>query len=197
MERVYTRHIDDMGICLKYTRYMDGIYYEYAEKVEIYSVYTMIIHGIYFMVYPLYIPRLYIVYALYIYCIYLVYILYIFGIYNVYALYIHCIYMYNMRIYSTRWLVLRRRTGSHSTCSTSNNIQVAWTSHNFYFTGTRNRMSYQEYTRYIPGIFKVYTKCLPVDKLLNPVAGLAQRLFIGLCLTSTCVCPIFSRDTFF
>ena len=86
--------------------------------------------------------------------------------------------MYNMSIYSTRWLVLRRRAGSHSTCSTSNNIRVAWTSHNFYFTGTRNRMSYQEYTRYIPGIFKVYTKCRPVDKLLNPVAGLAPRLFI-------------------
>jgi hypothetical protein len=39
-------------------------------------------------------------------------------------------------------------------------------------------MSYQEYTGYIPGIFKVYTKCLPVDKLLNPVAELAPRLFI-------------------
>jgi len=39
-------------------------------------------------------------------------------------------------------------------------------------------MPYQEYTRYITGIFKVYTKCLPVDKLLNPVAGLAPRLFI-------------------
>ena len=31
---------------------------------------------------------------------------------------------------------------------------------------------------YIPGIFKVYTKCRPVDKLLNLVAGLAPRLFI-------------------
>jgi hypothetical protein len=41
-------------------------------------------------------------------------------------------------------------------------------------------MSYQEYTRYIPGIFKVNTKCRPVDKLLNPVAGLAPRLFIVL-----------------
>ena len=30
----------------------------------------------------------------------------------------------------------------------------------------------------IPGIFKVYTKCLPVDKLLNPVAGLTPRLLI-------------------
>ncbi len=83
-----------------------------------------------------------------------------------------------MRIYSTQWLVLWRRAGSHSTCSISNRIRVAWTSHNFYFTGTRNRMTYQEYTRYIPGIFKVYTKCRPVDKLLNPVAGLALRLFI-------------------
>ncbi len=46
--------------------------------------------------------------------------------------------------------------------------------------GTRNKMSYQEYTRHIPGIFKVYTKSRPVDKLLNPVAGLAPRLFIVL-----------------
>ncbi len=36
-----------------------------------------------------------------------------------------------MRIFSTRWLVLRRRAGSHSTSSTCNHI--AWTSHNFYF----------------------------------------------------------------
>ncbi len=100
--------------------------------------------------------------------------------YIVYALYIHCIYMYNMRISSTRWLVLRRRARSHSTCSTSNLIRVAWTSYNFYFTGTRNRMPYQEYIRYIPGIFQVYTKCLHLDKLLNPVAGLAPRLFIVL-----------------
>ena len=35
--------------------------------------------------------------------------------------------------------------------------------------------SYQEYTRYILVIFKVYTKCRPVHKLLNPVAGLAPR----------------------
>ena len=46
--------------------------------------------------------------------------------------------------------------------------------------GTRNKMSYQEYTRYIPGLFKVYTKCRPVDKLLNPDAGLAPRRFIVL-----------------
>ncbi len=43
--------------------------------------------------------------------------------------------------------------------------------------GTRDKISYQEYTRYIPGIFKVYTKCRPVDKLLNPVAGLAPEAF--------------------
>jgi hypothetical protein len=57
--RVYTRHIGDMGICLKYAMYMNGIYYAYAEKVqvEIYHIYTMIIHdylwyklyGIYFV----------------------------------------------------------------------------------------------------------------------------------------------------
>ncbi len=133
------------------------------------------------MVYPSYIPEyttfihsICSVYTLHILGIYIVFL----GIYNVYPQYMHCIYMYNMRIYSTWWLVLRRKAGSHSTCSTSNHIRVAWTSHNFYFTGTRNRMSYQEYTRYIPGIFKVYTKCRPVDKLLNPVAGLAPRLFI-------------------
>jgi hypothetical protein len=57
-------------------------------------------------------------------------------------------------------------------------IVYAWNSHNLYFAGTRKRMSYQEYTRYIPGIFKVYTKFRPVDNLLNPVAGLAPRLFI-------------------
>ena len=36
-----------------------------------------------------------------------------------------------MRIFYTRWLMLRRRAGSHSTSSTCNHI--AWTSHNFYF----------------------------------------------------------------
>ncbi len=36
-----------------------------------------------------------------------------------------------MRIYSTRWLMLWRRTGSHSTRSTCNHI--ARTSNNFYF----------------------------------------------------------------
>jgi hypothetical protein len=46
--------------------------------------------------------------------------------------------------------------------------------------GTRNKMSYQEYTRHIPGISKVYIKSRPVDKLLNPVAGLAPRRFIVL-----------------
>ncbi len=85
-----------------------------------------------------------------------------------------------MRINSTWWLVLQRRAGSHSTASTSNHIRVTWTSHNFYFAGISNKMSYQEYTRYIPGICKVYTECRPVDKLLNPVAGLAPRLFIVL-----------------
>ncbi len=37
--------------------------------------------------------------------------------------------------------------------------------------GTRNKMSYQEYTWYIPGIFKVYIKSLPVDKLLIQLLG--------------------------
>jgi hypothetical protein len=85
---------------------------------------------------------------------------------------------YIMRIFYTKWLVLRRRAGFYFTGSTSYHIQVAWTSHNFYFAGTRNEISYREYSTYIPGLFKVYTKCRPVDKLLNPVAGLAPRLFI-------------------
>ncbi len=112
---------------------------------------------------------IYIVYTWYIYSIFLGYAIYILGIYIAYTCII-CVYTPPVG------LVLRRRAGSHSTCSTSNHIRVAWTSHNFSFTGTRNRMSYQEYTRYIPGIFKLYTKCRPVDKLLNPVAGLAPRL---------------------
>ena len=36
-----------------------------------------------------------------------------------------------MRIFYTRWLMLRRRAGSHSTSSTC--YDIAWTSHNFYF----------------------------------------------------------------
>ncbi len=36
-----------------------------------------------------------------------------------------------MRIFYTRWLMLRRRAGSHSTGSTC--YDIAWTSHNFYF----------------------------------------------------------------
>ena len=39
----------------------------------------------------------------------------------------------------------------HSTCSTSNHIQVAWTSHNLCFAGTRNEISY----RYIQGIYQM------------------------------------------
>jgi hypothetical protein len=39
-------------------------------------------------------------------------------------------------------------------------------------------MSYQEYTWYIPGIFNVYIRYQPVDKQVNPVAGLAPWLFI-------------------
>jgi hypothetical protein len=37
-------------------------------------------------------------------------------------------------------------------------------------------MSYQEYTWYIPGIFKVYIRYLPVDKEVIPVAELAPWL---------------------
>jgi len=81
--------------------------------------------------------------------------------------------------------------------------------------GTWNKMSYQENTWYIPGIFNVYIRYLPVDKEVIPVAGLAPAsgqggdsgcrasplafystaaLYPGLCLTCSCVSPIFSRD---
>jgi hypothetical protein len=75
----------------------------------IYKVYTWYIHGIYsdmyiFQEYPWYIP-----------CIYMVYTW-------IYMVYIMC-------ICSTWQLMLQRRTGSHSTGSTSNDI--AWTNHNF------------------------------------------------------------------
>jgi hypothetical protein len=43
--------------------------------------------------------------------------------------------------------------------------------------GTWNKMSYQENTWYIPGIFNVYIRYLPVDKEVIPVAGLAPWLF--------------------
>ncbi len=169
------RHVN--AIYHVYTMYMPCIYrsgsdipviYQYQE----YSLY--ILHG-----YPQYIRCIHSIYSVYllyilgIYSIFLGYTMYIYGIYIVYA-------QYDMRIYSIRWLVLRRRAGSHSTGSTSNHIRIAWTSNNFYFAGTSNKMSNQEYTRYIPDIFKVYTECWPVDKLLNPVAGLAPRLFIVL-----------------
>ncbi len=44
--------------------------------------------------------------------------------------------------------------------------------------GTENKLSLQEYTRYIPGIFKEYTKGWAVEKQLDPVAALAPRQFI-------------------
>ncbi len=50
-------------------------------------------------------------------------------IYHVYTWYIHGYTMHIMCICSTWRLMLQRRTGSHSTGSTSNGI--AWTNHNF------------------------------------------------------------------
>ncbi len=78
------------------------------------------------------------------------YAMYIFGIYIVYT---KC----NMRIYSTRWLVLpvRRRAGSHSTGSNSNHIRVVWTSYTVYFLLEKG---IKYHTRNIPGIFKVYLR---------------------------------------
>ncbi len=147
-----------------------AIYQEYSWYIlyGLSSVYTCI-YQVY--IYITYMLSIYIVYTWHLYSISLGYTMHMLCIYIVYTQYIMC-------IYSTRWLVLRGRAGSHSTGSTSNHIWVAWTSHKFYFAGARNKMSYQEYTRYIKGILKVYTKCRPVDRLLNPVAGLAPRLFI-------------------
>jgi hypothetical protein len=50
-------------------------------------------------------------------------------IYHVYTIYIHVYTWYIMCLCSTWQLMLRRRTGSHSTGSTSKDI--AWTNHNF------------------------------------------------------------------
>ncbi len=44
--------------------------------------------------------------------------------------------------------------------------------------GTENKLSLQEYTSYIPGIFKEYTKGWAVDKRLDPVAALPPGQFI-------------------
>ena len=134
LKLVYTRHIGEVRIWLKYTRYIPGIYYAYTEKFLIFQLYTKNIYGIYHMVYPLYILE----YTLFIHSICSVYTLHILGIYVVYIRDIQCILgiyivytLYIMRINYTRWLVLWRRAGSHSTGSTCNHI--AWTSHNFYF----------------------------------------------------------------
>jgi hypothetical protein len=62
----WCRHIGDMGICLRYTMHMNGIYYAYAERLR-YTTYIpwlfMIIYGKYFVVYIMYIQQLYNVYA--------------------------------------------------------------------------------------------------------------------------------------
>ncbi len=71
---------------------------------------------------------------MYIPCIYMVYTVTstysrnILCIHHVHTIYI-CGYTYIMCLCSTWRLMLLRRTGSHSTCSTSNDI--AWTNHNF------------------------------------------------------------------
>ncbi len=44
--------------------------------------------------------------------------------------------------------------------------------------GTENELSFQEYTRYIAGIYLVYTKDQTVDKRLDQVATLAHWYFI-------------------
>jgi hypothetical protein len=89
-----------------------------------------------YMVYTaLYIQSIYMVYTLYIQGIYKIYTFDNISICNVYTLHIHCICgeyaKYIMYIYSTRWLMLWRRTESHSTGSTSN--YIAWTNKKIYF----------------------------------------------------------------
>ncbi len=135
------RHIT--GMYHVYTMFIACIYRSGSDIPVMYQENSLnILHGLSF-VYTLYLPSIYIVYPQYIQCIYLVYINRIFFRYTMYMFGIYIVYTcYNMRINSTRWLVLRRRAGSHSTGSTSNHIRVAWTSHNFYFAGTRNKMSY-------------------------------------------------------
>ena len=70
--------------------------------------------------------------------------------------------------------------------------------------GTGNKLSFQEYTRNIPGIFNEYTH--GPDRGQAAGSGRKNRprgiysipaLYPGLCLTSACVSPVFSRDIHF
>jgi hypothetical protein len=149
--------------------------------------------------YTRFIPRIFVAYTIYINNAYL---RDIYRIYNVYNWNIHCLYKVYVRdVYCTFIRYTTGSTSNHIACTSDNfyfakllstlgilalvdvdaqGASGAINSREALEEGvaaeTRNKMSYQEYTRYIPGIFKVYTKSLPVDKLLIPVAGLAQRL---------------------
>ena len=119
---VFTRYIqaiwmtcpygfDIPGINHVYTTYIQPIWTYGCDIPGIYHVYTWYINGN--MWYTCYIP----------------------GIYSVYTRYIQCIYIahtqYITIFYSTRWLVLRRRAGSHSPRTPS--YHIAWARHDFYF----------------------------------------------------------------
>jgi hypothetical protein len=83
----------------------------YSRKILcIYHVNTWYLHGIYSDIY------IFKEYSMYIPCIYNVFT-WIYMVYHV------------LMLHLAAQLMLRRRTGSHSTCSTSNDI--AWTNHNF------------------------------------------------------------------
>ena len=90
---VWSRYIPGILVTWAYDWNIPGIYLVYNMHIPIFQLYTKNIHGIYHMVYPLYILE----YTLFIHSIcsgYTLYILgiywYIFGIYNVYALI--CVY---------------------------------------------------------------------------------------------------------
>ncbi len=115
-------------ICLWYAKYIHGIYLAYSWHIIIKKVLNIPIctrlgvsKGNHW---DLYIHGIYMVYT-----VTSTYSRNIHYIYHVYTWYIHGYTIYIMCISSTWRLMLRRRTGSHSTSSTSNDI--AWTNHNF------------------------------------------------------------------
>ena len=88
-----------------------------------------------------------------------------------------------MRVYSTRWLVLRRRARFHSSGSPSNHI--ACTSRNSYFAPLQHTLGipalvnvaviqriYQVYTRYIQGIYQRLGRGQAAGSRCNPGPGL-------------------------
>ncbi len=129
--------------------------------LSIYNVYTKHIHCLFF-VYTMYILGIYIVYFWCIQCVSLVYTVYMHSIICVYTP-------------SGGWCC----GGGHGLIPQAPPA-ITSESPGRVITFILLEQVIKCHARNIPCIFKVYTECLPVDKLLSPVAGLAPRLFIVL-----------------